>query len=374
MSSPKLSLVIKIASCLFAAASLTAFAPGCAADANSDEADADAGDEVSSEDALRASSSIEPGSFKLYSTAHANPNPGCDVHTALSLSKERGVSKANLREVVGGFCELYVAPDAREYRLKFEGTSCGSKIFSGKKRINGKTREITITDHRSRICRDLVPAEVIVEETAANGGAKQMKYSLDFVPQPATPTWLTIAPRQCGTNPWNGAQVAPGQDASWLGGEAGEVDNFFRGKGIKLEQVGFGHPSEPMMVCMACQCPRGDTLIVHAKSSADAKKLVDQFGFAPMAADARVKSPTQCGSNPWEANASSGSSNETELFTSWAKANGAPLKAAAFVDYTEPRVVCAACQCPRGDLAIAFPKDASSVSKLENLGFQRVEN
>lgn len=370
MSSTKLSLFLKLASCLFATATLTAFAPGCAADANTDEALADEGDEVSSEDALRASSSIEPGSFKLYATAHANPNPGCDVHTALTLSKERGVSRASLREVVGGFCELYVAPDAREYRLKFEGTSCGSKIFSGKKTINGKTREITITDHRTRVCRDLVPAEVIVEETNASGNGKQMKYSLDFVPQA---TWLTIAPRQCGTNPWNGAVPAPGQEASWLAGEAGEVDNFFRAKGIKLEQVGFGRPSEPMMVCMACQCPRGDTLVVHAKSQADAKKLVDQYGFAPMASDARVKSPTQCGSNPWEANASS-TADETALLSSWAKANGAPLKAAAFVDFTEPRIVCAACQCPRGDLAVAFPKDASAASKLENLGFQRVEN
>ena len=148
----------------FAAALLTTVAVGCAATAEP----AEDGDEVSSEDALHASA-IEPGSFKLYGEPRANPNPSCDVHTALTLSSQGG-ARAELREALDGSCEIYVAPQPRAYRLRLDGTSCGSKIYKGKKRVAGALREITIKDHRSRLCRDIVPAKIIVE-VDSDGGA-----------------------------------------------------------------------------------------------------------------------------------------------------------------------------------------------------------
>lgn len=355
--------LFKLASLSALGFALSSVVAGCVADADTDE-----GDQAASQDALHYRA-LAPGEFKLYAKARATPNPSCDVHTALTLTSARG-ARANLREVVDGSCEIYVDPDPREYRLYFAGTSCGSQIFRGRTLVAGKSREIKITDHRTRICRDIVPAQIIVEETDATG-AEQRTYSLDPRPE-ATSTWLTISPRQCGTNPWSGVQPAAGQQASYLSGEAGEVDNFFRAKGIHLEQVGFAHPAEPMMVCMACSCPRGDTLIVHAKSSADAQVLVSQYGFAPMQ-HALSRSPTQCGTNPWENGQPSGT-DESRQLSSWAASAGAPLEAAAFVEYTEPRMVCMACQCPRGDIAVAFPKDVTSANKLENLGWTRVEN
>ena len=367
----KLSLIKLLSFATFGVA-LTTAAAGCAADTS--EADDDA---ASSEDAMlasKASKAVTPGTFKLYGQPNASPNPMCDVHTSLTLSHQGG-ARAKLSEALSGVCEIYVFPQTREYRLHLDGTSCGSKIYKGKTKVDGKTRAITITDHRPRICRDLVPAKIIVEETDATG-AVQTKYSLDGQPPAPAPTstWLTVAPKQCGTNPWNGAQAGAGKQASYLQGEAGEVDNFFRANGIELEQIGFAHPGEPMMVCMACSCPRGDTLVVHAKSSADAQKLVAEYGFAPMT-DAFTKSPTQCGTNAWEAGQPMQSNaDESYALSSWAKSAGAPLSGAGFVDYTEPMMVCEACSCPRGDIAVAFPADATYASKLENLGWTRVEN
>lgn len=333
---------------------------GCAVEPSAEDAD----EEVSAEDAL--TTRIPPGTFKLYDEPHAQPNPSCDVHTSLVLHSDGG-ARATLEERVGGFCELYVAPTTREFRLRAAGTSCGSKIYKGRKKVDGVWRSITITDHRKRVCRDLVPAKIIVEEKWS--GHETTRYSYDG-PE-VTTTWLTIAPRQCGTNPWNGAQPAPGAEPAHLPGEAGEVDDFFRGKGIELEQIGFARPTVPMAVCLACSCPRGDTLVVKAKDLADASRLVTEFGFAP-AKDALTTSPKQCGTNPWEQGSSS--ANEAEALASWASGVGAPLRQVGFLEYTEPRVVCAACSCPRGDTAIAFPETDAGETKLENLGWKRVEN
>lgn len=340
----------------FSLFALTALVAACSVGSDVDAEDDDA---ISSDEAIKAG--ITPGTWKLYADAHHEPTPGCDVHTAIELSNYRSGSRIDLEEVVGGVCELYVDPDARFYRLRFDSTACGSKIYKGQKKIHGKTRAITVTDHRTRICRDLVPAKIVVEETD-----QPTKYSFDVAPAASTSTWLTIAPKQCGTNPWQG-----GTQSGSAGGETAQVTSYFAEKGIDLEAVGFAYPGEPRMVCMACNCPRGDTLVVKAKSSADAQKLVAQHGFLE-AKDAFTTSPKQCGTNPWDE--AQDSRVESQNIASWAKTSGAPLSVVGLVDYAEPRMVCMACSCPRGDIAIAFPENAFAANKLENLGWQRVEN
>jgi len=347
---------------------LSCIVAGCAADTTADDEE----DLVSSEDAIKAAG-LAAGTFKLYAEPRQEPSTFCDVHTVLEL-KNGGGARAAIQEKVTGMCKLAVFPDLREYRLRLDETSCGSKIYKGSKRINGLRRTITLTDHRKRTCKDLVPAKIIVEETD-RFGATQTKYSFDGAPPaPKTGTWLTIAPRQCGTNPWNGAKAAPGSEPSALPGEKGEVDNFFRAQGVSLEQIGFAYPAEPRAVCMACSCPRGDALIVKATTSADAAKLVASHGFAE-AKGALTTAPAQCGSNPWEAGQQLGDDRaETQQLATWAKGSGATLAQGGFLDFVEPRMVCMACSCPRGDTAIAFPKDAAASTKLASLGWQRVEN
>ncbi len=342
-------------------------AAGCAVDPAPEAEDEES---MSSEDELRASS-VEPGTFKLYADARHEPSTHCDVFTSLELKRDRG-ARAELEERVEGFCRLAVFPDTRAYRLKFQGTSCGSKIFTGKKKISGVTRTIKVIDHRTRTCKDLQPAKIIVEETDRDGKVRT-KYSYDGAPKP-TSTWLSIAPRQCGTNPWNGAQPAPGQEPSYLQGEAGEVANYFAGQGVEIDQIGFAHPSEPRAVCMACQCPRGDTLVVKAKSLVDAQKLTGQFGFAPIEGGLGY-APRQCGSNPWEQGRQQGDDRaEAMQLASWAKGAGAPIDEVGFVQSTEPRFVCMACQCPRGDFAVVKASSAASKAKLESLGWSTLAN
>ena len=335
---------------LFALASI--LVAGCAVDSSVD-ADEDA---VSADEAIKAG--ITAGTFKLYGQPRVQPNAMCDVHTAIELSSYRSGSRIDLREAVGGVCEIYVEPQERFYRLRFDGTACGSRIYKGQKKINGKTRSITVTDHRTRVCRDLVPAKIIVEETD-----QPTKYSFDGAPAQSVSTYLTIAPKQCGTNPWQGG--------SQTGDEVGQVKSYFASKGIELEAIGFAYPSEPRMVCMACQCARGDTLVVKAKDTADAQKLIADHGFIE-AEGAMTTSPKQCGTNPWDE--AQDSRTESQNISSWAKSAGASVSEAGLLDYTEPRMVCMACNCPRGDIAIAFPSNATAATKLENLGWARVEN
>lgn len=154
---------MKIAS-LASLALLTVLAPlaaGCAADDAS-------GDGVAEAEANAAG--VVEGKFKLYDEPQAEPNPMCDVHTSLTLSNRDG-GRADLDEVVGGDCEIYVPSNPRFYRLRDAGTECGSRIYAGSFRRGGETYAIRITDHRARACRDLVPALVVVEETRVPQGA-----------------------------------------------------------------------------------------------------------------------------------------------------------------------------------------------------------
>lgn len=363
---------LNLASLAFTFLSLVAV--GCAV--APDDATTGDDDEVSTEDAIKAAS-IAEGTFKLYAEPNVTPSPTCDVHTLLTLTNKGG-AKAALRDALGSTpgmpqCKLFVQPNPREYRLRLDGTACGSKIYKGKKKIEGVWRSITITDHRTRTCRDLVRAKIIVEETGADG-VQHTKYSYDGGPPQLVATWFTIAPKQCGTNPWNGFVPGKGQAPSHLQGEKGDVANFLASKNIGVAEIGFLYPSEPRFVCLACSCPRGDNLVVKAKSAADAQRLQNELGFAPLGL-AHATAPKQCGTNPWEGGNPTGDERaETQQLASWAEKQGAPLSAAGFTDSTELRFVCQACNCPRGDTAVALTKDAASAQKLENLGWQRVEN
>ncbi len=139
--------------------SLSILAGGCAAATDGEEGADDQG--VSSEDALITG--ITPGTFKLYGEP-GHVASGCDVYTKLVLSKIGG-AKATLSEEVGGMCQLAIMPNLRSFRLHQTGTSCGSKIYEGHRKVTGGVDKIKITDHRSRMCMDMLAAQLVVEET-----------------------------------------------------------------------------------------------------------------------------------------------------------------------------------------------------------------
>lgn len=96
--------------------------------------------------------------FKLYTQANINPNPGCDVHVQLELkTRVQGVT-AHLVNRVSGFCELYVEPNPRTYKLPFVKKSCGSNVYAS------EDLNVALIDHRGRICDDLIPALIMVQE------------------------------------------------------------------------------------------------------------------------------------------------------------------------------------------------------------------
>lgn len=75
---------------------------------------------------------------------------------------------------------MYVDPDPREYVLSFTGTSCGSMTYSASKTRDGGDRQITMIDHRTRMCADLVQANVIVTETTNVEGEEGGKNTRTF--------------------------------------------------------------------------------------------------------------------------------------------------------------------------------------------------
>jgi hypothetical protein len=218
---------LKVVAAGFFSGLLALSALGCAADAQS--ADDGDGDDTSAEEAL--TTRIEPGSFKLYSDANHKVNQGCDVFTSLVL--KNGPAAATLEEHVGGFCEIAVVPNARTYRLKQTGTSCGSKIYSGSFRKQGKTHSIKITDHRTRLCEDVVPAAIIVEETVPGfpGPITTKKFSLDREAIEVTGK-LVHTVGIGGEN--TGSSIASKQGMFELVLDAGERNQFVSGKTARV--------------------------------------------------------------------------------------------------------------------------------------------
>jgi hypothetical protein len=136
---------------------------GCAAQTDAEDASAD--------EAIKTAT-LTPGVFEMY------PDPGhvpsaCDVHTKLMLSNP---AKAKLDEVVGGACLLAIMPNERSYALHQTGTSCGSKIYEGSFHAKDGEHRIKITDNRSRLCLDLLLAQIVSEETVAS--VTTTKYSM----------------------------------------------------------------------------------------------------------------------------------------------------------------------------------------------------
>jgi hypothetical protein len=109
----------------------------------------------------KGSVAVRAAEAKLYlEPAHAVV-PMCDIYTHLSIEGR----VARLRDAVDGTCKIFVHPNPRAFRLHAADIGCGSLQYTGAYRTRDGVYSIVITDHRERVCRDLVPAQLIVEET-----------------------------------------------------------------------------------------------------------------------------------------------------------------------------------------------------------------
>jgi hypothetical protein len=152
----------------------------------------DAGETDTSE-AETIAAGVEPGRFTLDEEPNFEPNPQCDVHTRLVLSHDRGASEAALEEALDGFCERFVAPNPRTYVLRDVGTNCGSRIFAGTVQLGSERYSVRITDHRSRTCRDVPPAQIVVEEIQETSDGERYtttRYSRDSRDRAAGCDWF----------------------------------------------------------------------------------------------------------------------------------------------------------------------------------------
>jgi len=114
------------------------------------------------------------GRFALWSKPNHKPT-GCDIGTALTLDKAEITGEvAFLQEFVDGFCEIAVFPNNRYYELKLTDTDCGSNIYTGERISGAGVDRIRITDHRTRVCRDLPKALIMVEEEVSGQGTRKL--------------------------------------------------------------------------------------------------------------------------------------------------------------------------------------------------------
>lgn len=159
---------------LLALAATPLFA-ACAATSSDDDASSDA---VNEDEIVGAK--VE--TFRLYGEPNAKPSAFCDMHTRLDLkTASNGNRYATLSEALspGSACEIAVIPNPRTYRLKKTSDSCGSTIYSATARTKDGAWALELTDHRGRICEDLVPAQIITKETKPGVDHPVVSYSLD---------------------------------------------------------------------------------------------------------------------------------------------------------------------------------------------------
>lgn len=83
--------------------------------------------------------------------------------------------------------------------------------------------------------------------------------------------WLASFPVQCEGNPWS--EVPDPFE------EAREVEEWAAGEGAAVGLAGFTYRTEGFGVCLACDCSRGDRLILSVESERD-EGILAEFGFA----------------------------------------------------------------------------------------------
>ncbi|MBC87441.1 MAG: hypothetical protein CL677_09725 [Bdellovibrionaceae bacterium] len=121
-------------------------------------------------------STILTGQFDMLSQPEFMHRPGgCDVGQKLVLTNTDRVGPlALIKNHVYGLCEVYANPDERYVELQIGQAGCGSKLYTGSHAGPDGTINIEIIDHRTRLCRDLVPAAVIMNITYPNREAETL--------------------------------------------------------------------------------------------------------------------------------------------------------------------------------------------------------
>lgn len=87
------------------------------------------------------------------------------------------------------------------------------------------------------------------------------------------PEAVSIAPKQCGSNPWETSQT------SSIAEELEQVDAYFAAELAKVPTRGFTFPAEPKATCSSCACARGDRLVAFPAEQESAG-ILSALGFS----------------------------------------------------------------------------------------------
>jgi hypothetical protein len=137
---------------------------------------------ASSEDPTPSASLLSSESETLTLSTDVEPDLSgrCEVHALLTLSRggdtdvreplpAGAVLRAHLYEEATGACAARVDKAPRDYVLFLEREDCGSLVYAAATTVDGKERDIVLTDHRRRVCGGTVPALLVVEEREDSG-------------------------------------------------------------------------------------------------------------------------------------------------------------------------------------------------------------
>ena len=120
--------------------------------------------------------------FDMYPEAHAEVNPYCDIHTQLILKEfANKVLRVTSQDRLRGNCIPFLPIDEtiRDYKIVFQKKSgCGSMMYKGIYESKNGPHTIVVIDHTTRVCKDIVPAKIMVRETDEVGNVKEL-YSND---------------------------------------------------------------------------------------------------------------------------------------------------------------------------------------------------
>ncbi len=87
------------------------------------------------------------------------------------------------------------------------------------------------------------------------------------------PEAVSIAPKQCGSNPWETSQTTT------VAEELEQVDAYFTAEGANVPTRGFTFPAEPKATCSSCACARGDRLVAFPAEQNSAG-ILSSLGFS----------------------------------------------------------------------------------------------
>ncbi len=117
------------------------------------------------------------GHFVLLSKIYPSM-PTCETGVKMDISTDSISSKglmATVSNQVVGFCELYVEPDTRSYKLtpRKSMDSCGTVVYAGENREG----RILITDLRNWSCPTFAPLEYTIKVEETRNGEIKVLYN-----------------------------------------------------------------------------------------------------------------------------------------------------------------------------------------------------